>query len=607
VVAPDELRVAVERLAAAVKLEIGDDALPQPNLQVDEIRSDVEVVELTADERKRRCLSAMLRMRMIDHQDGSSRLFAAACRAVEHDLTDADSLSVLRQYALERPFSKQRTDDDILKRIRDAERVCERGAALRHQCDEDGRIQLGTADPRTGRIVLSPRRTLPTADAFVREFHRHVDGRTIHSYAGMLLGWNSSCFAEIEDEAVRNRLHYWLHEALRYIRNGSDMILVPFDANPQTVKAALETIKSFVHLPAALAPPAWLDARRDKPASELLPCRSCLLHLPTMECVPSTPALFVTNALNFDPDLAAPDPAAWLKFLDQLFPDDNESQDLLQEWFGYVLTPDTSQQKMLLICGPRRSGKGTIARVLTHLVGPNNVCGPTTSSLAGNFGLQPLVGKTLAIVSDARFRDANIGTVVERLLCISGEDAISIDRKYLASVTMKLNTRLMFLSNEIPQLNDASGALAGRFLVIRLTESFFGREDKRLGKKMLAELPGILNWAIAGWKRLNLRGHFVMPQSASELVRALEDLASPIRMFVRERCVVDANCRVALGDIYREWERWCDIEGHRPGTRQAFGRDLLAAEPSVVNRRNHATGRFYEGIGLGLRVARECA
>ena len=39
------------------------------------------------------CLVAMVRMDMPDHQDGSKRLFAAACRCVEHDLTDAVALA----------------------------------------------------------------------------------------------------------------------------------------------------------------------------------------------------------------------------------------------------------------------------------------------------------------------------------------------------------------------------------------------------------------------------------------------------------------------------------------------------------------------------------
>ena len=172
-----------------------------------------------------------------------------------------------------------------------------------------------------------------------------------------------------------------------------------------------------------------------------------------MQHFPTTPQFFTVNALEFDPDPVAPLPMSWHEFLHQLFDGDLESLDLLQEWFGYCLTGDTSQQKMMLMVGPKRSGKGTIARVLTRLIGNGNVSGPTTSSLAGPFGLQPLIGKTLAIVSDARFHGENIATVVERLLCISGEDTLTVDRKYLTSVTMKLPTRFMFLTNEFPRLD----------------------------------------------------------------------------------------------------------------------------------------------------------
>ena len=44
----------------------------------------------------------------------------------------------------------------------------------------------------------------------------------------------------------------------------------------------------------------------------------------------------------------------------------------LQEIFGYVLTPDTSQQKIGMIVGPKRSGKGLIGRTLRRLVGERN-------------------------------------------------------------------------------------------------------------------------------------------------------------------------------------------------------------------------------------------
>ena len=70
----------------------------------------------------------------------------------------------------------------------------------------------------------------------------------------------------------------------------------------------------------------------------------------------------------------------------------------------------------------------------------------------------------------------------------------------------------MLVSNELPKFPDQSGAMATRPLVFRFTESFLGREDKALDAKLEAELPGILLWAIEGWKRLRKRGHFLQPK-----------------------------------------------------------------------------------------------
>ncbi len=462
---------------------------------------------------------------------------------------------------------------------------------------------LGQRDPATGKLVLSPRSTLPTAEAYIREFNHHAESRTLHNYGGLMMEWRGNRYRPVEEDWIKQRLQPWLHKALRYVVNKRTGVveLVAFESNPTTVKQALDTIRAFVHLPASTVSPSWLDASdKDRPpALEILPCKTLNLHIPTGRVLAPTPALFTINALDFDYDPNPEPPERWVKFLEQLFGDDLESVDLLQEWMGYCLTGDTSQQKMLLLVGPRRSGKGTIGRILTKLVGAANVVGPTTSSLAGNFGLQPLIEKSVAIVSDARFGGENVGTVVERLLCISGEDTLSIDRKFLGSVSMKLATRFVFLTNELPRLNDASTALAGRFLVLRLTNSFYGTEDVTLTDQLVAELPGILLWAIEGWKRLKARGRFVQPKSAEEAIRDLEDLASPVSAFVRERCVVGPGHRAWIDDLYRSWQAWCEQDGRTIVThKQSFGRDLAAAVPGILRRRGTGQSSFYEGIGL---------
>src|SRR5690606_5800668 len=110
--------------------------------------------------------------------------------------------------------------------------------------------------------------------------------------------------------------------------------------------------------------------------------------------------------------------------------------------------------------------------------------------------------------------------------------------KHLTSVTMKLPTRFTFLTNEVPHLSEASGALAGRFLILRFTQSFYGREDLDLTEKLLEELPGILQWAVEGWHLLRAAGRFQEPPSSRELHEEMEDAFSPIGAFVRDRCVI---------------------------------------------------------------------
>ncbi len=282
-----------------------------------------------------------------------------------------------------------------------------------------------------------------------------------------------------------------------------------------------------------------------------------------------------------------------------MFGADTQSIELLQDWFGYCLTGSTNQQKAMILVGPKRSGKGTVGRVLTRLIGKANVCGPTTATLASQFGLADLVTKPLAIVSDARFSGEHIQTVVERLLAITGEDTITVERKYKDPVNVKLPTRFMFLTNELPELRDAAGALVGRFMMLRFTQSFYGHEDIGLTERLCAELPGILNWAITGWRRLAERGHFVQPASVEEALQEMADLSSPVAQFVRECCEVDQRLWVWTSAMYAAWTAWCQADGRvKVSTAQRFGRDLNAAFPGIRTRQSTNGPRFYEGIAL---------
>jgi P4 family phage/plasmid primase-like protien len=359
-------------------------------------------------------------------------------------------------------------------------------------------------------LVLDPLDPMPSARALVARNFTKDELRTLHRHRGAFWAWNGSCYQLVEDEVIEAAIWALLEKAKRPVEKGPPVPFKPTRAKVGDIAAALAAV---CQLNSHVEPPAWLTQNSAPPAGEFFACGNGLLHLPTGRLYPPTSDYFNLSAseVSFDPD--APEPAQWFAFLKQLFGDDEEAIELLQDWFGYVLSPDTRQQKIFLIVGPRRSGKGTIARVLTRLLGRDSVGGPTMSSLSETFGLEPLITKPLAIVSDMRIgARTDKSTLVERLLSISGEDSLTVHRKFRQAWDSRLPTRFMIMTNELPSLSDGSAALAGRFVVLIMTVSFFGNEDQTLTNKLATELPGILNWAIDGYKRLNKRGYFVMPK-----------------------------------------------------------------------------------------------
>jgi putative DNA primase/helicase len=396
---------------------------------------------------------------------------------------------------------------------------------------------------------------------------------TLHHHRGSFYAWNGVAYVETTRDDIRAKLYEFLDRCRTGGRPGERV-----KPNAGLVNSVFDALAARAQLDSSISAPAWLNGGSQFAATDIIVCKNGLLHLPNLQLLPHTPAFFTLNAVDFAFSPNAPPPKQWLEFLAQLWPNDPEAIGTLQEIFGYCLTSDTGQQKAFLIVGPPRSGKGTIARVLEHLVGIDNKVNPTLAELGRNFGIAPLIGKRVAIVSDARLgQGAGQHMIAERLLSITGEDAITVDRKYLSAWTGRLQVRFLILSNELPRFIDASGALARRFIVLKLEKSFYGKEDHGLLNRLLTELSGILNWAIDGWRRLNGRGYFEMPKSSADAVEELKDLGSPVGAFVRECCVVAPGRTVEVVMLFVMWCDWCKIHNRNPGTEAQFGKDLHAA------------------------------
>lgn len=456
------------------------------------------------------------------------------------------------------------------------------------------------------RVIPEPAAPLPVAEIVYADFQHDRWLWTLRRHRNTWMLWHATEWAELDDAQLRSHVYRILQNCTYEKKDkDGDVILAPWNPGRHKIVNVLDALAALAHLPSDLDPPTWIPtvhsaATGGDEAPQLISCTNGLLDLSTRELIAHTPAWFnlVSVPFAYDPDPG--EPAEWLAFLDSVWGEDVESIALLQEYIGYLLSGHTHMEKMLLLVGPTRSGKGTIGRLLRKLLGHGHVIGPTLASLATNFGLAPLVGKPLAIVSDARL-GKETSVVVERLLSITGEDTMSVDRKYRECWTGKMPTRFVILTNELPRFRDASGAIANRMLILQLTRSFLGCEDHELDAKLAAELPAILAWALRGLDRLLANDRFTVPGSSTDAVTLMMDLASPVSAFVRDRCVRYPGAEVSVDKLYVAWKSYAEDNGHRAGAKTTFGRDLRAVAPELKASQTTIDGkrvRCHAGIAL---------
>lgn len=293
---------------------------------------------------------------------------------------------------------------------------------------------------------------------------------------------------------------------------------------------------------------------------------------------PHSPERFNLTCLPFDYDPLAICPE-WQKFMDSILPGDLDSQAFLQEWFGYVLSGRTDLHKIGVLVGPPRCGKGTIARVLQAMVGANNWVAPTISRMGNQFALASMIGRSLAVVGDVRWNNTkDVAAALETMLTISGGDGITIPRKNIEDWSGRLGVRFMLSSNDAPgSFNDMSGAFASRMVFVEFRKSFLGQEELDLEERLMAELPGIFNWAREGQRRLARTGRFTQSVSVNDLREEVAHGSSPIAAWADDWCSLESHT-TTLDALFQSYKEWLTTQDSALSPNKArFGRELRSA------------------------------
>lgn len=324
--------------------------------------------------------------------------------------------------------------------------------------------------------------------------------------------------------------------------------------------------------------------------------RNGVIDLRTGELVAPDPLHLITKRANitFHPDAPCP---RWLKFLDEVFQGDSEVVEYVQRCIGYCLTGDTREQCLWVAHGIGANGKSVFIEVVRALLGEYGSAIEFKTLMHGGASdkgddLAPLRGVRFIAASESEQGKRLNEALVKQM---TGGDPLRVRHLYGRFFTFTPTFKIWMVTNHKPVIVGTDRGIWRRIRMLPFNARFEGsKADKDLSKKLLAELPGILAWAVRGslaWQRNGLSMPFAV-QSATEDYRAEMDV---LGSFLADHTASEPQLHIGVGDLYQLYKTFAEDSGLHPMAKHTLSRAL--EERGFTQGRNEKE-RFWKGLGL---------
>lgn len=263
----------------------------------------------------------------------------------------------------------------------------------------------------------------------------------------------------------------------------------------------------------------------------------------------------------------------WERFLLDVFENNIELVDLAQRIFGYILIGGKPfLHRAFVLYGSGRNGKSTFLDVLRAVIGSESYATVSLAKLDKEFSIVNLDGKLANIVEETPTDEIN----AEIFKNLVGGGEIQAAHKGFDEYKFRNNSRFVFACNEMPIFKDRSAGLEERLVFLPFNRFFKENErDTEITEKLLAELPGILNWAVEGAKMV-LKDRklpiYQTTQQAKEVYRLETDAL--YAWFIDEIEVCNSFETISTKEAYRKYKEDCSENGNRPYSKDKFFKRL---------------------------------
>jgi putative DNA primase/helicase len=330
----------------------------------------------------------------------------------------------------------------------------------------------------------------------------------------------------------------------------------------------------------------------------LLNCANGVLDLRTGTLRPHDrdDLLTALAPVAYDPDAKCP---TWDAFLTRIMGGSSDLIGFLQRIVGYALTGSVREQAIFFLYGSGANGKSTFLKTILAMLGRDYAKQAAPDVLIESRDRHPTELADLAGVRFVASIEVSEGKRLAEALVkqLTGGDPVKARLMRQDFFQFDPQFKIFLAANHKPVIRGTDFAIWRRIKLIPFTVTIpEDDQDKALGDKLLAELPGVLAWAVRGcldWQAGGLREPAAV-SAATAAYRAESDL---LGAFLAECCEEDdPKAEVQAGPLYKAYVDWAEKNGEKPVTGTMFGRRMTERGIDKYKDRKHRVN--YIGIRL---------
>lgn len=258
---------------------------------------------------------------------------------------------------------------------------------------------------------------------------------------------------------------------------------------------------------------------------------------------------------GYHPDAQAP---RWHGFLEEVLPS-KEVRDFLQRYVGVALFGEVREHALVILLGAGRNGKGTFYEAVSWMLG--DYAGQADPELfmhkegAHPVGQMDLIGRRWVVVSESERGRRMNAAAMKRL---TGGDNIKARYLFGHWVEFEPSHTPVLVTNWMPNISGDEFAAWDRVSVVEFSKYIAPeKRDKHLKDKLRAEIDGILQWALDGWRNYMERGwQLDEPAEVRQTTEEQREDVDYISKFIDECCIEEPGAEELQSVIRSHYNSW---------------------------------------------------